>query len=49
MGEEAANDIVQAKPGDAPARKVELQVVFVPRGTTAHARPRSRGHQEKST
>jgi len=49
MGEEAANYIVQAKPGDAPARKVELQVVFVPRGTTAHARPRSRGHQEKST
>jgi LacI family transcriptional regulator len=39
MGEEAANFIVQAKPGAAAAKKVELQVGYVPRGTTA--RPRS--------
>jgi LacI family transcriptional regulator len=38
MGQEAANYIIQAKPGEAPAKKVELEVVFVPRGTTARAK-----------
>lgn len=38
MGEEAANYIVQTGPGEAAPKKVELQVGFVPRGTTAAPR-----------